>query len=835
MNKKDLLQDFRDYYELNIGRITNASTFNYSTLHLNKMFPGNKKPDAKVVDTSFKTSGEKETEPFGFLNGKHIKETVLTGVAFWKYLHRFHNGTYQNHAIRKDELKSFFDHENVFVRLISRLEVLPDEVFRKLLWRENIDFMSMESTLRRLTVVQMEAIYEAYDALYGEKPRIPKVYYKTKLDRLKIRLKLITVQTILDGNYLEPKRDETKPAWAYEFMHADFGFSLYDKGVNDDRELEDRSYKKFLSVKNHASDFAVNQEDGIYWMLYRSARSNAAWFPKKIVVLNKAICPGFWMTWLIHILLWIVSPALFIGATVFHHYYSMKVGTGWNGALWLLPLTAYPGPYLILNRLLHFVSLFMAGDKSTTKTQPDIFDRLGSWVNSNEVSLWYWGKRVVIVLAILFALFWTLVVFLGMSIIGANIFTQVAATVAVFTAGSAILLHVFGGREHAKAKRILWYCSLATFLPALEQIIMLYAWWDILVFLFQTVHFIQSIWSGIVAFAQLAVGLFLVVSISFAFLMLSLVLVTWLWSNEDRFAKYAQSVRKVCLTTSAAIILLLLKEMYTYGGQGLIYTEYGQITFLIVVMTAVMMVFIWFGTEKINEETLIFRKNASVLNAVFMKKLQYGQQVLSAEDLQSNPWLMELAGESKNYVLSEIATGLFLLFDHYTKSLGGNDYQYSTNSEIKNDKAKFVRTFIPLLTKDNIGRFKTTCAQTKRLADYFHVRDVKVERYFIFRVFEMVFVQQKSFEEAVSEVAEKQKVYIAEREVSDQKWKNAALIISTPIRVPAMLLYQYVLTPTGMFIKKIAMTVWTFISQTRQLWVLFNERCPYVHKGETIQ
>ena len=232
-------------------------------------------------------------------------EQILQALTFWQFVRKE-----VSVDARKEFCRKFFMDPNDLISLVAHIEFLPDKVWRKLLWVENIDFVDYEATLRRMTRDQEHAIVEAVSSLLLPEPAIPKVFLKNFWDMLKVLLGLITPAKLLAGPYGKKSRYFTKGAWAFNLLSIDFGFSLYPHGINDDTQIINKKFSRFLSIKEHINDFVVNREDGVYWLLFKSARSNFVWFSNKKFNLEdyKHVCPGFWKTLLIHLLFWIVSP-----------------------------------------------------------------------------------------------------------------------------------------------------------------------------------------------------------------------------------------------------------------------------------------------------------------------------------------------------------------------------------------------------------------------------------------------------------------------------------------------------------------------------------------------
>lgn len=246
-------------------------------------------------------------------------EIGALALTFWKYLRQMDSSDVQE---RRRRILSLIANEleimpHQMVKLVAMIESLPTSVWRQLLWKENIDFVSFESFLRRLNSQQKEAIIKNYTRLFdSSSPQLPPVLKKGLRNRLKILFGKVSVKKLYQEEYNYEQRHQSKGAWAFNLLGLDFGFSLYPKGENDDTKISNQSFTRFLSIKEHINDFIVNQEYGKYWWLYRKARSNYAFSPNKNVQLKSHICPGFWATLFTHLVFWVLSPIGFISTGI---------------------------------------------------------------------------------------------------------------------------------------------------------------------------------------------------------------------------------------------------------------------------------------------------------------------------------------------------------------------------------------------------------------------------------------------------------------------------------------------------------------------------------------
>lgn len=245
---------------------------------------------------------------------------IKQALSIWKYLRDFQKQRDDLSPKEKTDfilalLKEKMCLENSLIKVVVMVESLPTTVWRELLWRENIDFMSFESFLRRLDENQIQAIEDNFSDFHGRK-RLPRVMKKSLRKRVRIFFNNISFKKLEAEEYDYERRHKTRNAWAYNLLGLDFGFSLYPKGENNDKKITNKSFTRFLSIKEHINDFVVNQEDGKYWWMYKKARTNYAFFPKKQVEMRTHVCPGFWYTMFMHLWFWIISPIALLTTAV---------------------------------------------------------------------------------------------------------------------------------------------------------------------------------------------------------------------------------------------------------------------------------------------------------------------------------------------------------------------------------------------------------------------------------------------------------------------------------------------------------------------------------------
>lgn len=263
------------------------------------------------VESIVKTIKDKVIE--ASVNEKTLKHTPA--LLFWKtvqevLLYEKLSTTFKGESIinlRKEVLRHFLDDKRPLVRVIAQFESLPTVVFRRVLWHYNIDFKSKVSFLRRLTQEQISGIAETYENLFGDTQQMPACF--TDDPKKRIRTLLYRTPKTLGDIFSAPfgtekERYARKGAIAYDFFFGDMGFNVYPH-ENSDEKIPESMARQFLKRKTKQNDFSVNRESGIYWWLYSTPRGRA--FGEK-VEFKDAVCPGFWITINVWLLLLIISP-----------------------------------------------------------------------------------------------------------------------------------------------------------------------------------------------------------------------------------------------------------------------------------------------------------------------------------------------------------------------------------------------------------------------------------------------------------------------------------------------------------------------------------------------
>lgn len=276
-----------------------------------------------------------ENEKYISLTGMYKRGSgrirIKDALTFWKTIRDLRRT--ENEDELWAVLKQYSMHENILWRTVAKLESLPTRVFRRALWFYNVDYQSLESCLRRLTLEQMSGISETYEDLFGSDPKVPRCFTEGVYNFMQQHnpWKRVAVEDLLNEEENDGSCYETKGAIAFNFFEWDMGFRRYPK-VETDEMLSDTVAGAFLSLADKTTEekvFEVNKgEGGTYWWLYKTCRSNYLWNRGEIVMFSKKICPAFWYTIACWVIFLFLSPlAFYISVFGAHH------GTHWHSYL----------------------------------------------------------------------------------------------------------------------------------------------------------------------------------------------------------------------------------------------------------------------------------------------------------------------------------------------------------------------------------------------------------------------------------------------------------------------------------------------------------------------
>lgn len=253
-----------------------------------------------------------------------LREEIVEALSIWEFIisddtfifasDSSHEVTWSMRRNYLNELRGSYaaSVDKKLIETLLRLESLPTPIFRQILWSLNIDFMSKESFLRRLDAMQIEGIKEACHEFWNQKAD-DDWNQNTMPTGCKQRWfnKRMTRQLALNSGFEAGKRYVNVAAMSYNLLNLDFGFLAYPDGTESDRKVTEVSPWKFLSNRDHQS-VSVNKEYGLYFWLYRTCRSNYVYRSEKEVQLKPHICPGFWLTIILQLIFWVVSPTFFL-------------------------------------------------------------------------------------------------------------------------------------------------------------------------------------------------------------------------------------------------------------------------------------------------------------------------------------------------------------------------------------------------------------------------------------------------------------------------------------------------------------------------------------------
>ena len=679
------------------------------------------------------------------------KREIVPALVFWRFVRKEVSS-----EIRRDFCHQFLEDENYFIRIIARVEILPDKVWRKILWVENVDFIDYEATLRRINMAQTDEISEAFDSLEAKNPTVPKVFKKNFFDFILVLLGFITARKLLSGPYGEKTRWYSKGAWAFNLLSLDFGFSMYPQGKSNDTKITNKSFSRFLSIKEHINDFIVNKEDGLYWKLYRSARSNFVWFPNKNVQLSTHVCPGFWKTLLLHLWFWIVSPVGFTLTVILGHS-AINIG---NISLILLfsitPLWILIASLKVIGKLLYkFLILIAPPFKNFILKIGEKFEKLGKFLS------YVSGTKIFKTISDICKAFAIIIIFI-------------------------VILVAF-----------IYVCTLI---------------WPLLIKLFWfLVRITGSLISSIKKYPfSYILGVFSLIAIIFSLFILR---VTEL--DDEEYAKYDKVVRfvsNVWFIGLISLVFFVLKEgVFDLGLNSLIILIPVTLAFCLIIVLS-------FETYQINMETLEKRLD-SKSKAYYLYGSMFWSHKNSVSKTQKiilkNDWVMKIDQDSYMKLMTRLSRVI------------EKNYHFSDKN-----RDRFLRIILPVFNQDLLEKLEKPIPEF--IVDPF---DKFTFLYWLRDGFSIKEATRKTKRSILTETKKKEvksKLYGQIKSVLTALYEWIKKWIFRPI----VYLFYGLLSAIYFFgegLSKILNWLRRFFLTLKDVWSLFNERCPYISKSEYLE
>lgn len=770
------------------------------------------------------------------------KRNLVKALIFWKSIRTIIRDEDRSADEKREFLKGFFNDENKYIQIISIMECLPDVVLKKVLWKANIDFPSFEAFLRRLQPEQEALIRKTYEELFVDQLHaysFPTVYKNSVRDFFRFCFQMTSAEKEKNSEYGSENRWMTKNAWAFNLLGMDFGFSLYPKGVTDDTKITNQKFTRFLSIKNHINDFIVNQFDGKYWWFYKTARSNYVWMPGKEVKLRDHICPGFWLTLILHAIFWIVSPILF--TSVFTHW--IKSGHSLQIAhLWPVLVSLIPTPLFVVFSTIRLI--FQMVEKHG--------GIVGKLITGIGVAMSGWYKRN--------QKFFKVLKGIGIGII----VTIIGAIVLAIASGIMFVIWFTAGKVHLPMSTTVLLFAVAIFhivFVVLVKMLDSIKWddyddvpsWIKITTLFSVILAAINLYdqyvaksfekwiAGVVSSTKeffvhqpftaslLVFGVFSIIA-GLKFLGLSM--------NEEKFAKRSRFIRVFSIISGVLIIGLV----YLANTKESIFIGDGSSTFPVFAGMAGMMAlftifFSWMSTIKINEETIDIRnKSKETVTSLYEtfhwdlkeKKFRF-EPKLSFKRLLKNKWLLGLDTKQRVKVIRKIGRTLEHLF---------GEISYIGREVSMN---RFFSRNLALMNKDSIELFRKVTAQIVCLqkksgpeGSFFRYLDAKE----LSTIVQTVLYGQ-TFSDGVQAVKDERERKRVSKEKAIEFKNNFAKYFSSPIK---WFFGTFIFSPIAWFFKTIAWPfiwcarkIYQFFATLKDLWALFNKHCPYVTRSKILE
>lgn len=176
----------------------------------------------------------RKQEFYGFKLGEFslMQSNLREALIFWWLIRDL-----ENMSVHKAYAKFLFLHKyvysisrNKYMVIVAMVESLSTDVFREWLWQENIDFMSEESFLRRLSEAQINGLREWYKYIVKECSAL-----ESLLNMEGVQVCECRVRDLFGPWGDSERRYSKKSAWACRAFGFKIGPNLYDSVGSDEK------------------------------------------------------------------------------------------------------------------------------------------------------------------------------------------------------------------------------------------------------------------------------------------------------------------------------------------------------------------------------------------------------------------------------------------------------------------------------------------------------------------------------------------------------------------------------------------------------------------------
>jgi hypothetical protein len=707
-----------------------------------------------------------------------LASDISVALTFWKKSREI-NIYYLEQDFWRHLMQDAVGHENELIRIIAMTELLPARAWRELLWKENIDFMSLECFLRRLTPEQKEAIRLNY--LDYKNGRIPRVMKKGWRNRVKIFFGLMSFKKLSQQKKYEEKRYASKNAWAYNLLGIDFGFSLYPEGEFSDKKITNKSFTRFLSVKEHINDFVVNKENGKYFWMYKTARSNYAFRPGQDVKMRNHVCPGFWATLILHTFFWIISPLALVSALTS----IWQFGLSWESvspAIFALPLITW----LTIAFTRFFWNSMVKATKATTGTLKSVNTdhwviRILKWIGIGLLSVFVltgvslWIKWIIEFISVFFML---------SPILGPLLTTLLFISVIFYLLTGIAFLNDTAKLKYKNMPKAMRFLALASVMASLvvlldkfiiDYVIAAIVYLAEFVWLWYSSDFFINTWA----------------LLTLAFVISPIFFWKILINNEAKFARMEKIINLIVSIFIILTIGFLLAVWIKSGYINLL--TLGHLKVLLIAFGIISIAAYFFMRNMVNKDNLfvrdLIRKTAYELSDSSIKRAEL-------KKLADNPKLKKIILEEEE-LWHNLKTMSFNIFYRPLERW------WFMKMAIQNISLETMRTLI------------------KSEKDLVELKAKKEEEYFSMVVMFMT-LENASFHKA-KKMADR-----LSKEKALKKRKKEASLKKLNTRVENLI--NVLKTPFAF----IGTKIYQFFSTLKDLWDFFNKRCPYVSRERNL-